>query len=170
MASDAGLLTGLKENSMGIEQRIRAPFHWASLPVVYLLACALGIWAWLTLGSYVQAACPPDKRWIGLATLNAKCHYPLWVFFLKDMFGASILAILIMISCTWWAPSSKRAVAFSTALISSVIALVALTSQFNVWANVRSHYVTVGITFSLVLFSAAFLVPRSGVAADRDAD
>jgi Na+/H+ antiporter NhaA len=91
-------------------------------------------------------------------------------FFLKDMFGSSILAILIVSSCTWWAPASKRAGAFSAALISSLIALAYLSGHFNVWTNVQSHWITVGVTFTLVLFIAALLIPRSAVAAGKDAD
>lgn len=134
--------------------------RWIMVPFAYALACLLGVWVWLSLGSLLQSACPSEKIWYGGSSGDAKCHFPLWVFFLKDMFGASLLAASLVLSCAWSAPAAKRTVAFTAAVLSGLVGCWYLWQGFNPWTHVLSHRLATGITFSLALVVVAVLVPR----------
>ena len=73
--------------------------RWVLLPFVYIVACVVGVWTWLTLGKFSIARCPLENVWIGAHSGNIKCSWPIEVFFVKDVLGASVLAILIVVAC-----------------------------------------------------------------------
>jgi hypothetical protein len=134
--------------------------RWLLFPLVYVLASAIGIWLWLELGSLSIAMCPPEKIWFGGASGNMKCHWPLPVFFVKDIIGASIVATLIVFACAVTAPSHKRLITFSIAAISSAFgAWLLYWPEFNS-PRLLSHRITVFAVFSVVLFLMSALILR----------
>lgn len=138
----------------------RSALVWVLLPFAYLLACVFGIWLWLKTSAFFLSFCPADKIWYGAASGDMKCKFPLWVFVLKDMLGASFLAFILVVVTAWLAPGYKRASAYTAAAISSLLGTWYLWHSFDPWMHVLLHRVTVGVTFSFILALTAVFIPK----------
>jgi hypothetical protein len=131
--------------------------RWIRVPFACLIAFGIGLYIWGQLGVISLENCPPEKVWYGAASLDKKCRWPIEVFFVKDVLGASILGLCIVLACGMSAPTHKKICMFSSSAIFSVLGAWYLWEQFNMWNMVLPHRLAVGLTFTISLFLTAIL-------------
>jgi hypothetical protein len=102
-----------------IARQARTALRWVLVPLAAAIAWALSIAVGVALHNGIERLCPADQFISGL------CVAPWFPFVERLVFCASaaLAAGLILISCTFTAPKSRRVVAAAVFAIGSVIAL-----------------------------------------------
>lgn len=116
----------------------------------FLISNAVGIYFWLVLGDLSVWMCPSDGVWHGVSG-NTYCRWPLYVFFAKDMVGASVLAILVILVCNAVVPSFKIAAAFLAGIMEALVAIWFLFESYNPLKHILLHRVVVSVAFLVAL-------------------
>lgn len=133
--------------------------RWFSLPFVFIGAACLAIWLWLAFGAIAVAHCPPDLVWHGGLSGNKKCSWPLAVYLLKDMGGASAMGALTVLLCAVVAPARKAATASAAAIAVCALALLFLVGGDH-GARPASLVFAVKVAFGVSSWFAVWGVSR----------
>lgn len=143
-------LHGLSRGSL--EQPSAMPgIGWVAMLIPgFVVSNVAGIYLWLVLGDLSVALCPADRVWQG-ASGNVYCEWPLYVFFVKDMIGASVLAMLVILACNAVVPYFGVAAACLAGMVEALIAAWFLFESYRPWKHILSHRVAVGAVFLVML-------------------
>ena len=117
-------------------------FRWLLIVPVAVAAWYAALFLGISLQLGLDALCPPDQvvsgsctaPWHSAASAAAVCA------------GAGLAAVLILVACTWLAPSHRRQVAIATFSVGAAVAIF-----MGVSANLLGPLITAIVAGAIVL-------------------